>query len=173
MPTVTRNRDCVVHMKSDSFTVALAPSLIASGWTGGSGVMWSDSGASDKFMVEQSDGLYGGMLLFGSDELSDKWTGLSDNQTVYSFATICTGGWVVSTVSFETYTWASRQAGPLVAITYTAGEKLYLYLRGLYTNADEWSESGDPRAPNTFVVGRVVAAPSVTNNYYLTAQTNL
>lgn len=173
MGTTPRTRDVTTFFVGDRYTVNIAPSLIASGWTGGTGVKWSDSGTSDKFMVELSDGLYGGFLLWGSSESSDSLVSMTENQLTYSFGTLCAGGWLMSTVSYEKYTWASRQVGPLVQNTYTPGQSLYFSLRGLWTGSDEWTESGDPRAPNYFAVGRVVQPPSAINNYNLTLQTSI
>ena len=81
--------------------------------------------------------------------------------------------WLISTTSFEQYTWASRQVGPLVEITYAAQDKLYWSLRGLFTSEDEWTLSGDPRAPNTDFTGYVVQPPSALTEGYITIQTTL
>ncbi len=167
-----RTRDCYTLFKGDSYTVAVNQAMATSGWAGGQGVMWVDS-PRDEFIVGISDGLYGGFMLWGSDEPSDQFTGMTGNEPLYGFGTMCSGGWLVSTLAFEKYTWASRQAGPLVPIVYTVGMRLRFSLRGYWTPADEWTESGDPRAPNNFFVGSIIQAPSVDNNDYLTLQTSI
>lgn len=167
-----RTRDCYTLVKGDSYTVAVNQAMVTSGWAGGQGVMWVDS-PRDEFLVGISDGLYGGFMLWGSDEPSDQFTGMTGNEPLYGFGTMCCGGWLISTLAFEKYTWASRQAGPLVPIVYTAGMRLRFSLRGYWTPADEWTESGDPRAPNNFFNGSIIQAPSADNNDYLTLQTSL
>ncbi len=83
----------------------------------------------------------------------------------------CVGTWLISTSSFERYTLQSRLVPPLVENTYTPGSHLYYSLRGLFTTQDEWTISGDPRAPNTNVVALVIQSPSPSNNNFLTLQT--
>lgn len=170
MPEIFRTRDCVVFFKGDAFTVAVSAAMRQNGWAGGQGVKWID-GPNDEFLVDYSDGLYGGFLLWGSDESSDEYTSLTESQPKYGYATFCAGGWLMSTTSFEKYTYASRMAGPLVEITYTPGVRLRFSLRGLWTPEDEWTLSGDPRAPNDYFVGSIVEAPSAATNNYLTLQT--
>jgi hypothetical protein len=55
----------------------------------------------------------------------------------------------------------------LVPNVYTPGTKLLFSLRGYPTPEDEWSLSGDPRAPNNLFIGRVIQPPnpSLNNNY--------
>lgn len=173
MPEIIRTRDCVVHFKGDAYPVAISPALIASGWSGMQGVMWTDS-TEDEFMVTISDGIYGGFLLWGSDETSDMFTGLTGNQIDQGFGIFCAGGWLLSTCTYERYTYASRiGGGPLVPIVYTAGERLVLSIRGLMTNEDEWTLSGDLRAPNVYYMAYVVQVPRENNNYYLVVQTSI
>ena len=72
------------------------------------------------------------------------------------------------------YTYASRMGpGPLVPIVYNESDRLLFSLRGLWTKEDEWSLSGDPRAPNRFYVGYVIESPAVYNNNYLMFQTTM
>ena len=122
MPEIIRTRDCVVHFKGDAYPVALSPDLIAGGWPGGQAVQWTDA-TEDEFMVTYSDGLYGGFLLWGSDEIADRWTGLTGNQVQNGYGVFCAGGWLLSTSTYERYTWASRQVPPLVPIIYHVGER--------------------------------------------------
>lgn len=167
-----RDRDCHVLVKGDAYPVSISNSLRTLGWGGGQGVQWVDS-SIDEFLVDFSDGLYGGFLLWGSNEPSDQWVSLTGNQPLYGFGTFCAGGWVIATRTFERYTYASRQAGPLVSNAYVVGERLRFSLRGLWTREDEWTLSGDPRAPNEFFIGSVVQTPSIDNNFYLTVQASI
>lgn len=124
-------------------------------------------------MVTYSDGIYGGFLLWGSDEVADKFTGMTGNQVSEGYGIFCAGGWLLSTITYERYTWASRQLGPLVPITYTVGERLRWSNRGWWTNEDEWTPSGDPRAPNNYFTAYVVQVPRPENNQYLVVQTSI
>lgn len=173
MPEIFRTRDVVVLFKGDAYTVMVDPFMRQQGWAGGQGVKWFDS-PRDEFMVTYSDGLYGGFLLWGSDEPADKFTAMTGQQPTYGYAVVCAGGWLISTSTYEHYTYASRIAGPpYVPITYTVGERLLFSLRGLFTNEDEWTASLDPRMPNGYYLGNVVQAPSAANNNYLMVQTSI
>jgi len=167
-------RDVNVLFKGDAYTVALSPSLLVSGWQGGQGVKWAQS-PRDEFMVTLSDGLYGGFLLWGSNEDSDQYVSFFDQQVAYGHGVMCAGGWLISTRTFERYTYASRIAGPLVPIVYTAGERLLFSLRGYWTNEDEWTASGDPRAPNGFYIASLVQIPTPNERgvEYITIQTSI
>lgn len=174
MPTeIFRTRDCVVFFKGDSYTVTISDSMRRNGWTGGQGVAWVDA-PTDEFVVDYSDGLYGGFLLWGSDESSDQLVSTTMQQPTYGYGVFCAGGWLMSTISYEKYTYASRTGGgPLVPVVYTPGVRLRFSLRGLWTTEDEWALSGDPRAPNGFYIGSVVEAPSDLTKFYLTLQTSI
>jgi hypothetical protein len=174
MPTeIFRTRDCVVFRKGDAYTVNVSDTMRTSGWRGGQGVRWVDS-PKDEFLVGYSDGLYGGFLLWGSDESSDKFTAITMQQPEYGYAVFCAGGWLISTTTFEKYTYLSRiGGGPLVPIVYTPGVRLRFSLRGLWTTEDEWTLALDPRAPNNFYVGTIVENPSALTNLYLTLQTSI
>ena len=167
-----RARDVVTLVKGQTFPVGLSQRLLSLGWAGGQGVMWQDS-PYDVFQVDFSDGTPNGFLLWGSNEVADQFTAYTGNQPTYNFAVLCYGTWLISTSSFERYTYQSRMAGPLVPITYSPSDRLLFSLRGLWTNQDEWSLSGDPRAPNRYFVGYVTEAPGATNNNYLTFQTTM
>ena len=113
-------------------------------------------------------------MLNGSDEPGDMLTGLTMNQPYYKIATLCAGGWLIMTTSFERYTWASRHGpGPLVEIVYHESDRLVFSMRGYWTNSDEWTESGDPRAPNSYYIGFVVQVPTAANGWYMTIQTSI
>lgn len=172
MPEIDRTRQVVTFKKGDCYAVSIAPSLARDGWLGGQGVQWFDAGRDD-LVVEASDGAAQGFLLWGSDEPSDKFTAMTRNQPAYEFGVLGFGGWLLSTTTFERYTWASRQVGPLVEITYQPQDELVFSLRGRWTKEDEWSLSGDPRAPNENVMGVVVQPPSILTNNYLTIQARI
>ena len=172
MPEIDRTRDMVTFKKGDAYAVSVAPSLARDGWLGGQGVQWVDGGRDD-FVVEASDGAAQGFLMWGSDESSDKFTAMTRNQPVYEFSVLGFGGWLFSTITFERYTWASRQVGPLVETVYAPQDELVFSLRGRWTNEDEWTLSGDPRAPNANVAGVVVQPPSSVTDGYLTIQARI
>ena len=149
-----KSRDLNVYLRGKTFTVAASPALLQSGWVGGSGLQWADGVF---WTASQSDGERGaGIALWGSSESSDAWTSLAGSALAYGQIVVGSGSWVVSTRSFEQYTWASRQAGPLVPLVYTAQARLRWSLRGLLTVEDEWDLSGDPRGPNPHIVGQVI-----------------
>lgn len=172
MPELARTRDCLILTKGDVLPVAVSGAMALGGWQGGQGVQWTNS-TKDDFAVTYSDGLYAGFLLWGSDEASDQFTATTRSQPFYRFATMGVGGWHILTRSFERYTWASRQAGPLVPIVYNPSDRLVFSLRGYWTSEDEWSLSGDPRAPNGFYIGFVSQAPNAANGFYLGIQVSL
>ncbi len=172
MPEQFRTRNCVILYKGDTFTVSINATLATLGWLGGQGVTWA-AATKDDFLVAPTDGGPGGFLLWGSDEPSDQYTAQTQNQPLYRFAVMGVGGWIFMTSTYERYTYASRQAGPLVPITYTENDRLMFSLRGYWTNEDEWTLSGDPRAPNENVVGFVVQKPTAVTDQYLTVQTIL
>lgn len=172
MPDLPRTRDCIILTKGDAFAVAVDNDLAVSGWLGGQGCQWT-APPRDEFLVSRSDGLYAGFFLWGSDESSDQFTSMTRQQPTYRYAVIGAGGWVISTLAFEKYTWASRQAGPLVPITYSPSDRLLFSLRGLWTKEDEWTLSGDPRAPNGYYIGFVAQAPSPNWNGFMTIQVSI
>jgi len=171
-PEQFRTRDCVILYKGDAYPVTVDEAMAVGGWLGGQGVQWVAS-TKDEFLVTYSDGLYAGFMLWGSDESSDKFTAMTRNQPIYQFATAGAGGWLIMTTTFEKYTYASRQAGPLVPITYNASDRLVFSLRGYWTKEDEWTESGDPRAPNNYYIGFVVQAPTNVTEDYMTIQVSI
>jgi hypothetical protein len=167
-----RTRDCVILLKGDAYPVTVSPAMATGGWKGGQGVQWVAS-SKDEFLVTYSDGLYAGFLLWGSDEPSDQFTAITRNQPAYQFTTIGAGGWLIMTTAFEQYTYASRQSGPLVPITYSASDRLVFSLRGYWTNEDEWTLAGDPRAPNTYFIGFVIQPPTSNTSQFLTVQVSI
>ena len=167
---IPRTRDVIVLTTDLSFPVVIDDTMAAGGWPGGQAVTWVDS-PIDNFVATYSDGTYGGFLLWGSNESADQYVAYTGNQPTYKFGVCCVGTWIISTVAYERYTLESRLLGPLVANTYTVGDRLRFSLRGLWTPQDEWTISGDSRAPNDFLVGSIIQTPSSDNNFHLMIQT--
>lgn len=158
--------------RGDAYFCEISDALATTGWKGGQGVQWS-ANDKDGFFVTNSDGYYAGFMLFGSDEDSDQHTGLTRNQVYYKIGTLCAGGWLIATTSFERYTYESRQAGPLVEIVYHESDRLVFSLRGYWTPQDEWTLSGDPRAPNNYYIGFCAQEPNELNGWFLSIQTSI
>jgi hypothetical protein len=172
MSEIFRGRDCVVLFAGDRQTVAVDASMVQAGWPGGQGVQWVDV-AADVRTVTYSAGLYGGFLVWGSDEIADRHTAMTRNQLVYAEATMFSGGCLMLTSSYERYTWASRTGGgPLVPLVYGANDVLYLSLRGLWTREDELTLSGSTLAP-AFFTGFVAQVPKASNVNFLGIQTSM
>jgi len=174
MTEIARFRDVVVFFKGDTTTVTISSNMVAGGWAGGQGVQWVGTVADDR-VVTYSSGLYGGFLLEGSEEVGAKFTAMTDQQTTYRYAVMMFGGALISTSTYEKYTYASRIAGgPLVLLTYNPSDPLYFSLRGLFTNEDELSQQvpSNPLAP-AFFVGFVAQIPKALNNYWLGIQTSM
>ena len=169
MPEITRTRDVIVFVKGEVFTVNIDDDLAVGGWAGGTGCQYAAS-PDDEILVTRSDGYTAGFLLWGSDEVPDDFTGMTRNQPTYKFGVVCAGGWLMATSSYEQYTYASRLGGPLAPITYAASDRLFFSLRGLWTKEDEWTLSGDPRAPQGNPIGSVAQAPSPDLNNFMTIQ---
>lgn len=167
---VARSRDVVVLVKGDTIPVTVGETTALLGWSGGQGVRWTTP-SKDEFTVELSDGVNFGFMLWGSDETADQYVSTTRNQAHYRFATVGVGGWHILTSTYERYTWASRQVGPLVPLTFVESDRLVFSLRGYWTTEDEWALSGDPRAPNDRFAGVVTQAPGPTS--FLGIQTQL
>jgi len=171
MSEIIRSRDTIVFFKGDSQTVVVSQAMVNGGWPGGQGVQWVNSGSDDR-MVTYSSGLYGGFLVWGSDEDGDQFTAMTRQQPHYRYATMFSGGCLISTTSYERYTYASRLGGPLVPLVYQVQDILYLSLRGLWTNEDEMTASGALLAP-AFFTGFVAQVPKASNRFYLGIQTSM
>ena len=174
MSEIIRARDCTVFFKGDTSTVVVDSTMVTGGWPGGQGVQWVDPPPGEDIrIVSYSRGLYGGFLVWGSDEVGDRYTSMTQNQPHYKFATIFTGGCLISTSTYECYTYASRLAGPpFVPIEYHENDFLYFSLRGLWTNEDEVSAAHLPYAP-AFFTGMCSQVPKAANNLRLGIQTSL
>lgn len=172
MSEIFRSRDCVVLFKGDSTTVTVDTAMVAGGWAGGQGVQWVGATQDDR-VVTYSSGLYGGFLVWGSDEVGDRFTAITNQQTAYRYATMFFGGNLMLTSTYERYTYASRiGGGALVPLVYQPNEVLYLSLRGLWTKEDELTITGNPLAP-AFFVGFVAQVPKVLNKFWLGVQTSM
>jgi hypothetical protein len=169
---IIRSRDCIILHKGDTQTVVVSQAMVNAGWPGGQGVNWSGS-TLDERVVTFSNGLFGGILVWGSDESGDSFASTTKSQVYYRYATLFTGGVILSTSTYERYTFASRVGpGPLVPLVYQAGESLYFSRRGFLTNEDEMTLDSDPLAP-ALSSGCVVHTPKARNNYFLGVQTFL
>lgn len=168
-----RGRDCVMFWKGDSHMVIVDERMVAGGWAGGQGVEYIDSDL-DEPVVTYSRGLYGGFLLWGSSESADQLTTMTGVQLVHPMSAVMfAGNCIISTSTYERYTYASRvSGGPLVELTYSPGDPLYFSARGLWTIEEEMTLAGDPAAP-AFFTGFVAQQPSKANRFYLGIQTSL
>lgn len=170
MPEIFRTRDVIVFVKGTTFTVPVTPRAATLGWQGGLFFQWTQP-VGDQMLVDLSDGLYGGFALFGSSESSDQFTSMTGNQPAYQYVTLGAGGWLIATTAFEKYTYLSRTGGgPLVPIDYHASDRLLISLRGFLTKEDEFTLSGDPRAPNNYFISFLAQRPIPERNNYMTVQ---
>jgi len=167
-----RSRDCIVFVKGETFEVAVTQDMITGGWPGGQGVQWANPG-TDVFQVDYSAGLFGGFLIWGSDESADQYTAMTGQQLVYGYGVMIAGRGLISTKSYEQYTYASRHGGgPLVPLVYAPCQLLYFSLRGLWTLEDELTLSGSPLAP-AMSTGVVAQLPKSVNEFFLGIQHTL
>lgn len=144
--------------------------MVSLGWQGGIGVQWTTPIRGEPY-VTITDGYACGFILFGSDEVPDKFTALTRQSLTYRYAEVCSGGWLVSTTAYEQYTYASRLTPFPLPLVYTASDRLTFSLRGLWTKEDEWTLSGDPRAPNQNYAGTLVQVPTTDTRNFMTIQT--
>lgn len=168
MVEVLRSRDCIVWSKSAITTVAVSDAMVSSGWAGGQGVQWTNSLGNER-VVTYSNGLFGGYLIWGSNESSDQYTAMTKQHIAYKYGVMVFSGSLMATTTYERYTYASRLAGPLVPLSYTSNQPLRLSLRGYWTNEDEMSVTSHVQAPSP-VVGFVAQIPKSVNNNFLGIQ---
>lgn len=167
-----RGRDCILRFKGESQTVVVSQAMVDGGWPGGQGVQWVDS-TLDERVVTYSTGLFGGFLIWGSDEDGDKHTGMTRNQPHYRYAVMFSGGNLIQTSSYERYTFASRSGfGPLVPLVYGPNAPLYLSRRGFWTVEDEMTLVGDLMAPCS-IAGYVAQVPKLLTKMFLGVQTSM
>lgn len=170
---IFRDRDVIIFDKGLALTANIDQTMVSSGWMGGTGVQYTTPQNEEPY-ITFSNGIGAGFLLWGSNESADQYTAMTENQLTYAFAVFGIGAWLISTATYEVYTYESRTGGgPLVPLVYNASDRLLFSLRGLWTKEDEWTLSGDPRAPNTFYVGYVAQIAAASWNNYLTIQTSI
>lgn len=159
-------------MKGDSTTVTVSSAMVSGGWAGGQGVQWVGVVGDDR-VVTYSQGLFGGFLVWGSDEPGDGYTAMTKQQIVYRYATMFFGNCLISTSSYEQFTYASRiGGGPLVPLVYLPNDVLRLSLRGLWTKEDELTITASPLAPSP-LVGYVAQIPKSLNKFFLGIQVSM
>lgn len=169
---IIRGRDCTTFLQGSSHAFAIDPVMLAGGWVGGQGAQWVQS-TKDEPVLGYSTGLYGGFMLWGSDEQGDRYTAMTGQFLKYGYGVMVMGRALISTVAFEQYTYASRLGGgPFVPLIYTPGEPLFFSLRGYWTNEDELTLTVDSRAP-AFFTGFVAQTPKANNQFRLGIQTGL
>lgn len=163
----------MLFSKGDTHMVTVDAAMVQGGWPGGIGVQWVDSTTNDP-TVTYSQGLYGGFLLYGSDESADQFVSSTRSQLVHPQSVVMmAGNAVLSTSSYEKYTYASRLGGPLVPLVYAPKDPLFFSRRGLWTKEDEASQGVPlPFAP-AFFVGFTMQVPSPVNQFYLGIQASL
>ena len=168
-----RGRDCVVFSKGDGYAMSVSSAMLAGGWVGGQGAQWDAYTDPDSPILTYSSGLFGGFMLWGSDEVGDQYTSMTQQPLYYGFGVLMAGRAIMSTVAYEHYTYASRLAGgPYVSLVYTPNAPLFMSLRGYWTIEDELSLSGNPSAP-ALSCGVVVQLPKLVNQFRLGIQTKL
>jgi hypothetical protein len=169
---IPRDRDVIIFDKGKSFTVNLSQVMVAGGWRGGQGVQYTTPQNEEPY-VTYAAGIGVGFLLWGSNETADEYTASTENQPTYAFATLGAGSWLISTATYETYTYASRTGGgPLIPLVYNASDRLYFSLRGYFSKEDELLISGNSLAPNN-IIGYVAQIALPTWDDYLTLQTSI
>ena len=99
MTEIVRGRDLILFFKGDAYTVTPGPNMLATGWKGGQGVTWVP-GKNDEWTVEISDGRFGAIALYGSDEVADMHTGLTNNQVTARYLTVILCGNLISTSTY-------------------------------------------------------------------------
>lgn len=172
MTEITRERELIVLVKGNSNTFRIDDTMAQNGWAPGQAVMWADAN-EDTFMLTYSDGRYGGFLYEGSNELANQYISSVGSSQKYRYATLCAGTWVISTTTYEKYTYASRISGPLVPLVYSVGERLLFSQRGLFTKEREWQLASNPNINTDLFIATVIQVPSAANKFYLMVQTSI
>ena len=168
-----RSRDCMVFSKGDGYAVAVSTAMLHGCWVGGQGAQWDVYSNPDKPTLTYSSGLFGGFMLWGSNEAADQYNAMTGQFLYYDYGVLMAGRAIITTIAFEQYTYASRHAGgPFVPLVYNPSDPLFMSLRGYWTKEDELTASGDPRAP-ALSCGLVSQVPKSVNQFYLGVQTKL
>ena len=138
-----RSRDCAIFRKSESITIKVSDAMVKRGWAGGSFVRWVNDGTGDP-CVDIGNGTYCGFVPFGSNEVADQYTAMTNQNPTYKYVVLFFGGNLMGTISYEKYTYLSRHSGPLVPLVYNANDFLYVSENGLITNQDESNSAVNP-----------------------------
>src|SRR5271154_584604 len=126
---IFRDRDVIIFDKGKTFTVNLNQTMVFNGWRGGQGVQYTTPQYDEPY-VTFSNGVACGFLLWGSNEAADQYTAMTENQPTYAFATMGAGSWLISTATYEQYTYESRVGGgQLIPLVYNASDRLLFSLR--------------------------------------------
>ena len=180
------NRQLVILHKGDTMPVQITSDLAAAGWLGGQFVRWvADPAGSGQPTLDIADGRYCGFFAFGSNEPADQFTSMTGQNTRYRYISLFFGGNMFYTSTYETYGYVARHGGPLVPLTYTPNNPLYVSENGKITSEDESDmvvfggpipnhtfPDGSPILSRFVFFGSCVAAPTAAMNNYLGVQTN-
>ena len=176
-------RDLVLMVKGDSFTVQIANGFDAEGWPGGQFVKYTTPVGGFP-TVTKADGRYCGFMIFGSNEQADQFTSMTQQNVVYSYATLQFGGNVFYTRTYEEFGYLARNGlGPMVPLVYTPNQFLYISENGKITNENESDQAlfpphnfpdGTPVPDNSFIAfGLCFAPPQPATNFYIGCQSNI
>lgn len=170
---IVRGRDCVVFSKGDCYAMSVSSAMLAGGWVGGQGAQWSSFTDPDKPILTYSSGLFGGFMLWGSNEAADQYTAMTTQYLRYGYGVLMAGRSIMSTIAFEQFSYASRiGGGSLVPLVYSPNDLLFMSSRGYWTKEDELTMSGSSLAP-AIPCGIVAQVPTAVNRFYLGVQTKL
>jgi len=167
-----RGRDCVVFSKGDAYSMPVSAAMLSGGWVGGQGAQWTTYSNPDRPTLTYSAGLFGGFMLWGSNEAADQYTAFTGQPLYYGYGVLMAGRAIISTIAYEQYTYASRISGPLVPLVYTSNAPLFMSLRGYWSIENELTLSGSPLAP-ALPCGVVAQLPKAVNEFRLGVQTKL
>ena len=176
-------RDLVLMYKGDSTTVQISDDLAASGWSGGTfGRYVTPVGGFPT--VGRADGRYCGFFIFGSDEQADQFTAMTQQNVIYSYATLQFGGNWFYTRTYEEFGYLARHGlGPYVPLVYQPNQFLYISENGISTNENESDQSlfpphnfpdGTPVPNMSFIAfGLCAVPPEAVTRFYMACQSNI
>lgn len=175
-------RNCSIFHKGDSMPMKIDAALAAKGWAGGTFVKWTDDGTGEP-CVTLADGRYCGFTPWGSNEVADQYTSMTQTFPKNRFITMFFGGNYLATSTYERYTWLSRHGiGPVTPLVYQPQDFLYVSENGIITNQDESDlavnptglfPDGSPILVRFLQFGLCSLPPSAATDMYLYAQTNV
>jgi hypothetical protein len=176
------NRDLAILHKGDTIAATITDEMSASGWSGGQFGRWVDNGSGQPCLAI-ADGRYCGFFAFGSNELGDEWTAITNQNTTYDYVVLFFGGNVFYTRTYERYGYLARNGlGPMTPLVYTPQDALFISENGKITTENESDfaifpphnfPDGTPVPADSFVFfGVCVVPPSSANNNYICVQTN-